>query len=77
VQVDPIKTKLKPPGSTRLKVKRDVPHSIFAFKFKLRRYTKAYYEDDKFIVIPDIGRAVQVEPMKAMLKASGTKRSKL
>ena len=38
VQVDPIKTKVKPPGSKRLILKRDVLLSNFAFKFNLRRY---------------------------------------
>ena len=39
VQVDPMKPKLKPPGTTRLKLKCDelLPNS--AFKFNLRRYT--------------------------------------
>jgi len=48
VQLDPIKPKLKPPGSERLKLKCDVLLSIllqfcfiFAFKFNLRRYTVA------------------------------------
>jgi len=39
VQVDPLKPKLKPPGSKRLKLKCDVLLSNFAFKFNLRRYT--------------------------------------
>jgi hypothetical protein len=41
VQVDPIKPKLKPPGTKRLKLEHDVPLSNFAFKFNLRRYTSA------------------------------------
>ena len=40
VQVDPMKPKLKPPGSKRLKLKCGVLLSNFAFKFNLRRYTK-------------------------------------
>jgi hypothetical protein len=39
VQVEPIKPTLKAPGSKRLKLKYDKPHSSFAFKFNLRRYT--------------------------------------
>ena len=39
VQVDPIKPKLKAPGTKRLKLKRDEPLSNFAFKINLRRYT--------------------------------------
>jgi hypothetical protein len=41
VQLDPIKPKLKPPGTKRLKLKRDILLSIFAFKFNLRHYIKA------------------------------------
>jgi len=39
VQVAPIKSTLKAPGTKRLKLKRDEPLSNFAFNFKLRRYT--------------------------------------
>ena len=38
VQVDPMKPKLKPPGTKRLKLKCDVLLSNFAFKFNLRHY---------------------------------------
>ena len=38
MQVDPIKPKLKPPGSKRLKLKCDVLLSSFAFKITLCRY---------------------------------------
>ena len=41
VQVDPIKTKLKLPGTKRLKLKYDELLSTFAFKLNLRRYTWA------------------------------------
>jgi len=41
VQVDPIKTKLKPPVSKRLKLRCVVPLTIFALKFNLRRYSTA------------------------------------
>jgi hypothetical protein len=41
VQLDPVNTMLKAPGIKRLKLKRDVPLSNFAFKFNLRRYTSA------------------------------------
>ena len=37
-QVDPIKFKLKAPGTQRLKPKYDKLLSSFAFKFNLRRY---------------------------------------
>jgi len=41
VQVDPIKPKLKPPVTKRLKPKLDTLLSTFAFKLNLRRYDKA------------------------------------
>jgi len=41
VQVDPIKPKVKPPGTKRLKLKCDVLLSTSAFKFNLRRYSVA------------------------------------
>ena len=41
VQVDPLKPKLKPPTNKLLKLRCVVPLSNFAFKFNLRRYTKA------------------------------------
>jgi len=46
VQVDPMKLKLKPPGTYRLKLNCDDPLSIFAFKFNLRRYNEALEDDD-------------------------------
>ena len=44
MQVYPIKHKLKPPRSKRLKVRCVVPVLIFAFKFNLRRYNEVYEE---------------------------------
>jgi hypothetical protein len=41
VQVDPIRSTLKAPGPKHLKLKCDILLSNFAFKFNLRRYTKA------------------------------------
>ena len=38
MQVDPIKSKLKAPGTKRLKRNCDEPSSNFAFKLNLRRY---------------------------------------
>jgi hypothetical protein len=38
VQVDPIKPKLKAPGTKRLKLKYDRQLSSFGFKFNFRRY---------------------------------------
>jgi len=42
VQVDPIKSVLKPHGSMLLKLIYYEPLSTFAVKFNLRRYTKAF-----------------------------------
>jgi len=41
VQVDPIKPKLKLPGTKRLKLNCDEPPSNFAFNINLRRYRPA------------------------------------
>ena len=41
MQVDPIKPTLKASGTKRLTLKSDEPLSNVAFKFNLRRYTKA------------------------------------
>jgi hypothetical protein len=43
VQVDPIKPKLKPPGTKPLKLKCDIMLSNIAFKFNLR----CYREDER------------------------------
>jgi hypothetical protein len=40
VQIDPMKLKLKLPGTRRLKLKCDILLSTSAFKFNLRRYIK-------------------------------------
>jgi len=42
VQVDPIKSPLKAPGTKRLKLEHDNLLSKFAFKFNLRRFTEAW-----------------------------------
>jgi len=41
VQVDPIKPKLKPPGTKRLNLKLDMLLSSSAFKFSWRRYNES------------------------------------
>ena len=41
VQVDPIKPKLKPPGTKRLKLEHEEVHSDCALRFNLHRYTAA------------------------------------
>ena len=40
MQFAPIKPTLKAPGTKRLKLQCDVPHSNFAFEFNLRHYTE-------------------------------------
>jgi hypothetical protein len=57
VQVDPIKSKLKPPGTKRLKLNCDIVLSTSAFKFNLRRYSMDGREHD-FEAGPDTPRPV-------------------
>jgi hypothetical protein len=45
VQVEPIKPKLKPPGTERLKLNCDVLLSTAAFEFNLRRYNEEVEAD--------------------------------
>jgi hypothetical protein len=81
VQVDPIKPKLKPPGTKQLKLKIDILLSTYAFKFNLRRYKvgpgcgRAPHGLRRRV--PHEGRVLQVDPMKPKLKPPGTKRLKL
>ena len=61
MQVDPIKPKLKPPGTKRLKLNCDVLLSTSAFKFNLRRYSAAGLENllkkrGANIWTPEVGR---------------------
>ena len=65
VQVDPMKPKLKPPGTKRLKLKCDILLSTSAFKFSLRRYTKVCSDMNK----PD-GQKV-VPPQRAEVLRQG------
>ena len=56
MQVDPMKSMLKPPGTKHLKLKRDILLSTFAFKIKLRRYTEdapltVVYEDECVLAV--------------------------
>jgi hypothetical protein len=44
VQVDSIKSKLKLPGTKRLKLEYDIPLSDFAFNFYLHHYSEAAAE---------------------------------
>ena len=46
MQLEPVKPKLKPSETKRLKQKCDTQLSTSAFKFNLRRYTKAAEKAD-------------------------------
>jgi len=56
VQVDPMKPKLKPPGTKRLKLKCDILLSTLAFKFNLRRYIQVRPGGDVFAKDDQAGR---------------------
>jgi hypothetical protein len=49
-----MKPTLKPPGPKRWKLKCDLPLSIFAFKFNLRRYTKDWSHPGDYLWPPSI-----------------------
>jgi hypothetical protein len=76
VQVDPIKPKLKLPGSKHLKLKYDKPLSNFAFTFNLRRYSMATQVgrrgDERWEEFRKVGRCRFTLP-KPTLKAPGTR----
>jgi len=80
VQVDPLKPKLKPPVTKRLKLKYDGLLSNIGFKFNLRCYSSASEHLHKKMNVPmekipaALGRAVQVASIRPTLKAPGTKR---
>jgi hypothetical protein len=67
VHVDPIKPKLKLPGTQLLKLKCDEPLSKFAFKIELRRYTMEENEAD-MADEADEGQAAELEAMLNHLK---------
>ena len=80
VQVDPMKPMLKAPGTKRLYLKYDKLVSTFAFKFNLRRYTASPFLSSSSLPRRcggNRGMAVQVDPIKPVLKAPRTKRMKL
>ena len=45
MQIDPVRPKLKPPGTKRLKLNCDILLSTSAFKFSLRRYTEVFADN--------------------------------
>jgi len=57
-----------------LKLKCDEPRSNVAFNFNLRRYSMVR---EAWNHAADLGRPAQVDPIKPMLKAPGTKLLKL
>jgi hypothetical protein len=66
VQLDPIKPKLKPPGTKRLKLKCDILLSTSAFNLNVRRYkqeevkAKKMRDGDTPLASMDRMKAVQV-----------------
>jgi len=57
VQVDPIKSTLKAPGTKRLQLKSDEPLSSIAFKLNSRRYNLALAcEEGDVSHVPMVGR---------------------
>ena len=86
MQVDPIEPKLKPPGRKRLKLIYGGPLSNFAFNLNLRCYTMVYTrqpdEADEYNFFSgarfvQLGRVVQIDPIKPTLNAPVTERLKL
>jgi hypothetical protein len=88
VQVDPIKSKFKAPGTKRLKLKYDERLSSFAFNFNLRRYSTGLggmsdlRREARWMRLMgeahvELGRVVQVDPIKPKLKPPRITRLKL
>jgi len=76
-----MKPMLKGPGARRLKLNCDKLLSSLAFKSNLRRYISVLGVMDGWVQslsynithkVGDLGKAVQVDPMKPMMKAPGT-----
>ena len=68
MQADPLKPKLKLPGTKRLKRKCEGPLSNFALKFKLRRYTTVRTDMEAALnhLVPEAGAYIGpffVEPL--------------
>ena len=62
MQVDPIKPKLKPPRTKRLKLKYDVLLSNYAFKFHLRRYNQVM-PNFRIRTMPVLGAGIHTRPL--------------
>jgi hypothetical protein len=54
MQIDPFKPKLKPPGTTPLKLECHTLHSTFAFKFSWRRYTKGKTQSEQAVAAEEV-----------------------
>jgi hypothetical protein len=80
-QVDPIKPTLKPPGTKRLNPKYDkLLSNLLSFCFRFQLAPLQHGDRRAGAVrrhVRELGRAVQVEPIKPTLKAPGSKRLKL
>jgi hypothetical protein len=79
VQVDPIKPKLNPPGTKRLKLECDTAFNFY-FKFQLAPLHHVRFDLHHRVGAhhnPDLGRAVQVDPVNPVLKAPGSMLLKL
>jgi hypothetical protein len=66
-----MRCKLKPPGTKRLKLNCDIPHSNYDLKVKLRRYSKAALDASRYAsaavpvggLLPTITRATLNRPI--------------
>jgi hypothetical protein len=77
VQIDPIKSALKPPGTKRLNLEYDEPPSNFAFKFNLRRYIldhdmTRFTNIEAQVYYPEDDGVVQVEHFGIHCRMDGT-----
>jgi len=71
VQVDPIKPKLKPPGTKRLKLKCDESLSNLAFNFNLRRFIMAVNEAAGTLVYKATPKDVSTRSEVGVLRVEG------
>jgi hypothetical protein len=73
-----MKLNLKPPGTKRLKLKYDVPlQTLLSISTCAATPGEVKWQLMVASCYRRIGRAVQVDPIKPMLQAPGTKRLKL
>jgi len=67
VQVDPIKTTLKAPGTKRLKLNCAEPLSNIAFSFNLRRYIGAFDAASDRVLVMDVARQGGLPHLRASI----------